>query len=56
MPIHAKLDIGGTMVPCSGVMRSTDGGQSWGDFTQIACDRDTGKIEFGPTAVYADAS
>ena len=53
MPIYGKLNVGGTTAPCSGVLRSTDAGKTWGEFTEIACDRESGEVQFGPTAVYA---
>ena len=56
MPLFGNLPAGGKQVSCSGLLRSADGGKTWGPFTEIACDRDEGKVEFGPTAVHADPS
>ena len=53
MPVFGKLDIGQRQTPCSGLLRSRDGGQTWGDFTVMACDREKGQIEYGPAAIVA---
>ena len=56
MPLFGKLSVAGRMVDCSGLLRSRDGGKTWGNFTVIACDREEGKIAYGPTAVHVDTS
>ena len=55
MPLFGKLAAGEKQAPCSGLLGSRDGGETWGDFTVIACDHKEGKTDFGPTAVYADS-
>ena len=50
MPVFGRSTVGGKESSSSGIMRSADGGATWGDFTAIACD---GKTTYGPTAVYA---
>ena len=53
MPLYGELPIDGKGAPCSGLLRSQDGGLTWPRFAEIACDRDGRKIGYGPTAVYA---
>ena len=55
MSLFGKLPVTDKQAPCSGLLRSRDGGKTWGNFTVIACDRKESKTEFGSTAVYADA-
>ena len=50
MPIFGKRSIDGKATSCSGTLRSTDGGKTWGHFTQIAGD---GKTDFGPLAIHS---
>jgi len=52
MPLFGKQPVAGRAAPASGLLRSRDGGRTWGDFTAIACDRAEGRIEYGPTAVH----
>jgi hypothetical protein len=54
MPVFGKLPGAGREVPCSGLLRSRDGGRTWGPFTEIAGDRSEKPLEFGPTAVHAE--
>ncbi|MEA1952083.1 MAG: exo-alpha-sialidase, partial [Planctomycetota bacterium] len=56
MPVFGTLPVDGKKAPCSGLLRSNDGGKTWGNFNVIACDREAGKTAFGPTAVHADPS
>ena len=56
MPIYGRLPVNGEEATCSGLLRSTDSGQTWGDSTAIACGCDGVTVEYGPTAVHADPS
>ena len=53
MPVHGAMAVGEKAGPCSGLLRSRDGGETWGSFTEIACDREQAKVEYGPTAIHA---
>ena len=55
MSVFGKLPADEGLAPCSGLLRSRDGGKTWGTFTVIACDRAERKVAYGPTAVHADA-
>ena len=56
MSVFGRLPVDGKEAPCSGLLRSTDNGQTWGWLDVIACDLKEGKIAYGPTAVHADPS
>jgi hypothetical protein len=55
MPLSGRVLLDGREAACSGLLRSADGGESWGDFTVIACDTHEGAMQFGWTSVCADA-
>ena len=54
MPVFGKLAAGDKEVPCSGLLRSTDSGRTWGGFTVIACGRDDGTPAYGESTVHAE--
>ena len=55
MPVFGTLQVGQKRLPCSGLMRSTDGAHTWDEFTAIACDRAGPGVAYGATAVAAGA-
>ena len=56
MPMYGRMSVDGRSAPCSGVLRSTDDGRTWGSFTVIACDGENGSTEYGPVSVCAGGS
>ena len=52
MSLYGYRSHNGKNIPCSGLLRSQDGGVNWSWFAEIAGDHDAGKIEYGPTAVH----
>ena len=56
MSVYGHQSLAGRDVSCSGLLRSRDGGARWGRFTEVACDRDEGKIQYGPAAVHANSN
>ena len=54
MPLYGTLERNGTVLNGSFLLRSPDGGATWGELTQVACD-ETGTVAFAATAVATGA-